>query len=103
MALVMTGVFSLIYLAGFYGSHYVNLLFRRVLLSNRRWAGLGFLGAAAVYFYYIFESRMPEGLTDRQRGEIQGEFVLAPLLIVVAFIVFKIWRENRAAGKPGKN
>jgi len=98
MELVMLLLYGAVYLAGYYGGHFVNLAVRRVLISNLRVCGLLVLIAFAVLMTLIIEA----SATAENSGFLFGYFILSPVVIVACCVAFRMWRENRQLGKVKK-
>lgn len=92
--LVVLG-YAVLYLVGYYGSHMLNLLLRRVVFTNLRVAGLVFVALVAVIVYFFIESNAPSSWTAVDRGYAQGKFVIGPVLILGACIAVRMWFASR--------
>jgi len=102
MALFFILVYAAIYFAGYYGAHVLNLAARRVLLANLRVAGLGLVALAAAAVVVFIEVKAPPGASSFAKGHLQGQFAIAPALIVGAFVGIRMWLDNRKLGKSRK-
>lgn len=104
MEFALALAYSLVYLAGYYGAHMLNLAMRRVVFSNLRVAGLIVLATSAMAFAYLIGTRVPEGGDTFSKGYVQGA-AIGPALLVGVVVAVRMWMENRRLGKvkrPGQ-
>ena len=102
MEFVFTLAYAAIYFVGYYGAHVLNLALRRVLLPNLRLAGLGLVAIVAAVVAVLIEVNAPPHASAFAKGHLQGQFAIAPALIVGIFVGVRMWLENRKLGKPKK-
>jgi hypothetical protein len=88
-------VFIAIYFAGKAGAYFINVLSKRTVISDLRAAGLVTLFAAAIAWGFILLSYAPPGATPRQAGEVIGERVLTPVLLIVIGVMIAAWWRGR--------
>ncbi len=102
MELLFVLVYTGIYFAGYYGGHVLNLVTRRVLISNLRLAGLSLVAIVAGAVALFIEIKVPQGASAFAKGHFQGQYAIGPALIVGIVVGIRMWRESRKLGKPRK-
>lgn len=101
MELLLLIPYALVYFAGFYGAHLVNLASHRVLIGNLRVAGLVLLFIVTAVVIYLMEVNAPPDATAYAKSYVQGRFATGPALIVAFFVGVRIFLERRKARKGG--
>jgi uncharacterized membrane protein len=95
MGIATTLFFGVVYFAGYYGGHLINLLTCRVLISNLRICGLIVLAATAVLMALLIQLNLPATASAKSRGYAQAYFVMAPAILVACCVIFRMWRESQ--------
>jgi len=101
MELGLVIAYTVVYFVGYYGAHLLNLLVRRVLVSNLRLAGLGALAVSAAAAVYVIQTHAPKNATPYMVGQLQGRLAIGPAVIVATVVAVRWWLEVRRAGKLG--
>ena len=99
MELLLLIPYALVYFAGYYGGHVVNLAARRVLVRNLRIAGLALLFVVTAAVIYLMEVNAPPHATAFAKSYVQGRFATGPALIVAFFVGLRMFLERRKARK----
>ena len=97
MELLILIPYALVYFAGYYGAHLVNLACRRVLVGNLRVAGLIVLFIATAVVLYLMEINAPPEATAHAKSYVQGRFATGPALVVAFCVGLRIFFERRKA------
>lgn len=87
-------IFGAIYLVGCYGAAFINLLFRKVIVKNYRNAGMLLLFISTVVGSYLISSNVPPDTSSSVVGEIFGELIFGPVLLLIVCVGIKMWIEN---------
>ena len=90
--------YALVYFGGYYGAHLLNLASRRVLIANRRVAGLILLAVVTGVVIYLLEVNAPPNASEFAKSYVQGRFATGPALLVAVFVgvrMFLDWRKSR--------
>lgn len=87
--------YAVVYFVGYYGAHVFNLALRRVLFTNLRLAGLGFVALVATGVAILIEVKAPPNAGAFAKGYLIGELAITPALVVGAFVAGRVWLENR--------
>lgn len=103
MDFLLVLAYAIVYFAGYYGAHFLNLGLRRVVVGNLRFAGLAVLGLAALVAYVLIDKLAPPDASAGARGYIQGRLVIGPVLIVGAFVAVRMWLDQRKLAKGQRN
>ncbi|SCY30253.1 hypothetical protein SAMN05216420_104171 [Nitrosospira sp. Nl5] len=83
-----------IYFIGYYAAHLVNQVAGRVLLHNRRVAGLVLVLMVSMFHAYkILSSPLPHD-HDNGAGYALGFYVVMPVTIIVIAVLFLTWQER---------
>ncbi|GAB7549691.1 hypothetical protein [Cupriavidus sp. 8B] len=97
MALTILVGYALVYFAGKYGAYFLNLLFKRVIFGNLRYAGLGALLIAGIFVTWLI-GRSIAGTGGYAWGYLFGSYVVFPIMVVTMGVAITIWREGRKNG-----
>lgn len=89
-----------IYFLGYYAAHLLNLISGRVLIRNRRIAGLvAVFMVSMVHGYKIINTSPPQG-HDEGMSQALGFYVILPVAIIAIAVLFLTWQERDEHDKP---
>lgn len=83
-----------IYFIGYYAAHLLNQTVGRVLIRNRRIAGLVLVLTVSIGHGYKIMSTPPPHDHDDGAGYVMGLYVIMPVTIIVITVLYLMWREG---------
>ncbi|PTR10683.1 hypothetical protein C8R32_101213 [Nitrosospira sp. Nsp5] len=83
-----------IYFIGYYAAHFLNQMVGRVLIRNRRIAGLILVFTVSIGHGYKIMSTPPPHDHDDGAGYAMGLYVIMPVTIIVIAVLYLMWREG---------
>ena len=83
-----------IYFLGYYAAHLLNLITGRVLIRNRRIAGLIAVFMVSMLHAYKIISTSPPHAHDEGISHALGFYVILPVVIIVIAVLFLTWQER---------
>ncbi|HJT51547.1 MAG TPA: hypothetical protein VJ734_06355 [Nitrosospira sp.] len=87
--------YTAIYFLGYYAAHLLNQALGRILISNRRMAGLVLaLAVGTVHGYKIISTPPPHDHGDGA-GYALGLYVILPLAIIAIAVIYLTWQDHR--------
>jgi hypothetical protein len=84
-----------IYFIGFFAAYLLNQLTGRLLIRNRRLAGLVLVLLVAVVHASKIISTPPPHHSDIGAGSALGWYVILPVAIIVIVVAFLTWQEGQ--------
>lgn len=89
-------VYVIVYFAGYYAAHLVNILTGRILVRNRRAAGLAAVWITGLmHGYKIISTPAPAGHHEGT-GQILALYVIMPVIGITAAILYLSWQDNQS-------
>ena len=83
-----------IYFIGYYAAHFLNQTVGRILIRNRRIAGLVLVLIVGIGHGYKIMSTPPPHDHDDGTGYAMGLYVIMPVTIIVIAVLYLMWREG---------
>ena len=83
-----------IYFIGYYAAHFLNQTVGRVLIRNRRIAGLVLVLTVSMGHGYKIMRTPPPHDHDDGAGYAMGLYVIMPVTIIVIAGLYLMWREG---------
>jgi hypothetical protein len=84
-----------IYFVGFFATYLLNQLTGRILIRDRRLAGLVLVLMVAVVHASKIISTPPPHHSDIGAGSALGWYVILPVAIIVIVVAFLTWQEGQ--------
>jgi hypothetical protein len=84
-----------VFLLGYGACHALNLAARRELVGNLNFGGLAIVAIFALVHASLLVARMPRGLSPETQGEILGQLVAGPTLLVIFVVLGNQWWRRR--------
>lgn len=83
-----------IYFMGYYAAHFLNQTAGRILIRNRRIAGLILVLTVSMgHGYTIMSTPLPHDHHDGA-GYAMGLYVIMPVAIIMIAVLYLMWREG---------
>lgn len=83
-----------IYFIGYYAAHLLNQKVGRILIRNRRIAGLILVLTVSMAHGYKIVSTLPPHDHNDGAGHALGLYVIMPVTIIVIAVLYLMWREG---------
>jgi hypothetical protein len=87
--------YTVIYFVGFFATYLLNQLTGRILIRDRRLAGLVLVLMVAVVHASKIISTPPPHHSDIGAGSALGWYVILPVAIIVIVVAFLTWQEGQ--------
>lgn len=87
--------YTAIYFIGFFAAYLLNQVTGRILIRNRRLAGLVLVLMVAVVHASKIISTPPPHHSEIGAGSALGWYVILPVMIIVIAVTYLTWQEER--------
>ena len=87
--------YTAIYFIGFFAAYLLNQVTGRILIRNRRLAGLVSVLMVSVVHASKIISTPPPHHSDIGAGSALGWYVILPVMIIVIAVTYLTWQEER--------
>jgi surface polysaccharide O-acyltransferase-like enzyme len=88
-------VYVIVYFAGYYAAHLVNILTGRMLIRNRRAAGLASVWMTGLmHGYKIISTPAPAGHHEGS-GQALALYVIMPVIVITVAVLYLLWQNRQ--------
>lgn len=88
-------VYAVVYFAGYYAAHLVNVLSGRILIKNCRLAGLVIVWITGMtHGYKIINTSAPAGHHE-STTQIMILYVIMPVVVITATVLYLLWQNRQ--------
>ncbi len=92
--------YIVIYFIGYYAAHLLNWMMGRILIRNRRIAGLVLVLTVSTFHAYKIVTTSPPHDHGDGAGYALGLYVILPVTIVIIAVLYFMWQEKQDEDAP---
>lgn len=88
-------VYAIVYFAGYYAGHLVNVLTGRMLVKNCRLAGLAMVWLTGMmHGYKVLSTPAPAGHHE-STTQVLVLYVIIPVVVITATVLYLLWQDRQ--------
>ena len=87
--------YTAIYFIGYYGAHVLNQMTGRVLIRNRRLAGLILVLTVSLFHGYKIITTPPPHDHGDGTGYALGLYIILPVTIIIIAVLYLTWQDRQ--------
>ncbi|SEL55291.1 hypothetical protein [Nitrosovibrio tenuis] len=92
--------YTAIYFIGYYAAHLLNHVTGRIVIQNRRLAGLVLVLTVSLFHGYKITTTPPPHDHGDGAGYALGLYVLLPVTIIIIAVLYLMWQEKQDEDAP---
>lgn len=92
--------YTAIYFTGYYAAHLLNRMAGRILIRNRRIAGIVLVLTVSTFHAYKIVTTPPPHDHGDEAGYALGLYVILPVTIIIIAVLYFMWQEKQDEDAP---